>query len=281
MGAGRRVNPTLALMNCPGCHESIAVIFAECPRCGIRTCDHDRPIVAALDTNVFLDIHSAHDLIRGHDALHAELGDSAIDDRRVIYRVVRARESLLLGIHLHRIVASTYSLHSELLAQLKRAAPPDAAPEDALPTDFTTVFIYFVKDYLLGGWSPKMATAPANEKSNEADRAILGYARDAGIPLITNEGFTPNGIDDVKLRKLARAQGVPVFTPGEYFRPSLDESAVVLPRFCGHQRRPAMSWPGGVHGNEEEGTTALRARVQGGGRRAGAEEREDGRAGRA
>ncbi len=41
---------------------------------------------------------------------------------------------------------------------------------------------------------------------------------------------------------------------------------VVLTRFCGHPGWPAMSWPGGVHGHEEEAqATALHARVQGGG----------------
>ena len=37
---------------------------------------------------------------------------------------------------------------------------------------------------------------------------------------------------------------------------------VVLTRFCGHPGWPAMSWPGGVHGREEEETKALHAGVQ-------------------
>ena len=49
----------------------------------------------------------------------------------------------------------------------------------------------------------------------------------------------------------------------------VDPVTVVLPRFCGHPTRPAMSWPGGVHGPEEEkDAEALHRGVQVGGGRA-------------
>lgn len=42
------------VVKCPACRSIVSVIFMECPTCGIRTFDHAGPIVAVLDTNVFL-----------------------------------------------------------------------------------------------------------------------------------------------------------------------------------------------------------------------------------
>jgi hypothetical protein len=184
------------------------------------------PTLAVLDTNVFIDIHSCHDLKGTFDRLHSSLGDAAIDEPVVEYRLRRARESLLLAMYLNKISATTYSLHNEAVELLMLKAPPSPGGH-AMESDFTTVFVHFVKDYVLPDWSPTMPTEPGSEASNEADRALVAYAKDNGLPLITNEGNTPDGIIDEKMRKLARDAGVAVFAPFEFYDGKINETEEV------------------------------------------------------
>jgi hypothetical protein len=192
--------------------------------------------LAILDTNVFIDVHSCHDLIDTFDGLHATVGNAAIEDPAVTYRLARARESVLLVIYLNKIGATTFNLHSEAVEMLMRSAPP-APGGTSMKSDFTTVFLHFVKDYVLPDWSPTMPTEPGTEAKNEADAALIECAKKHNLPLITNEGYTPKGLVEIKMRKLAREAGVQVFAPREFYAGKIDEAeeiAAFLQRFREH-----------------------------------------------
>jgi hypothetical protein len=152
--------------------------------------------------------------------------EAAIDQQSVVYRRARARESLLLAMHFNNIAATTFSLHFEVLDLLTRRAPP-AAGGATMESDFTNTFLHFVKDYVLPNWNPTMPTASGTEGRNDADRALVEHARGRGVPLITNEGYSPTGIVDEGMRQLAMAAGVRVFTPREFYQGRIDEGAEI------------------------------------------------------
>jgi hypothetical protein len=174
----------------------------------------NEPLVYAVtDTNVLLDVHSCHDLTTAYNDAYARLGKAAVDDLTVVYRRARARESLLLGMHLNRVKATTYSLHFEPVDLLTKRAPP-AAGGATMESDFTNMFLHFVKDYVLPDWNMIMPTQPGTEAKNDADKAYIDYAKQHGLPLITNEGYGQNGLVDEKMRKLAKDAGVAVYAEG-------------------------------------------------------------------
>jgi hypothetical protein len=180
-----------------------------------------------LDTNVKLDIYSCHDVTGSHDPAITARGAAALHEPRMVYRRARARESLLLAIHLHKVGATTFNLHHESIALLTRTAPPTAVGGQSIEAEFVVFFLHFVKDYILPNWLPVMPREPGSEMSNIADTALLDVAREHGLPLITNEGYTPDGIRDEKLRKRALDAGVRVFTPREFYADKIDETAEV------------------------------------------------------
>jgi hypothetical protein len=181
-------------------------------------------IHAITDTNVLLDIYSCHDVIGAYNRAYERLGPTAIDEPAVIYRRVRARESILLALYFHRIAAHSYSLHAEVLELLTRRSPP-APPGQTIESDFTTFFLHFVKDSVLPAWRPGMPVMPGNEARSQADQALVNFARSLDVPLITNEGYTQDGIVDQNhgLRPLARDAGVQVFAPREFYAGKIDE----------------------------------------------------------
>ncbi len=211
------------------------------------------PTLAVLDTNVFLDIHSCHDLVGTLNARHMEVGDTAVDERVVTYRLARARESVLLAIYLNKIGATTYSLHSEPVEILVRSAPP-APGGTTMESDFTTVFIHFVKDFILPAWNSTMPTEPDSQAKNEADAALIRYAKENALPLITNEGYTQRGLVDEKMRKLAKDAGVAVYAPREFYAGKINEADEVesflqrfrdqAPRYLDTRRR--------LHGRDDQ-----------------------------
>ncbi|MBK7582644.1 MAG: hypothetical protein IPI67_20910 [Myxococcales bacterium] len=190
----------------------------------------------ALDTNVLLDILSWHDLMTTVDRLHAHRGDDVMLDPAVTYRLARARESTLLAIYLNRTRANTYNLLGEGVRLMIQQAPP-AAPGSPACGYFVPVALHFVKDYLLPDWTltvdpysiddatvQSVETLPGNQVGSAADRALLEYAKTHGVPLITNEGNTPRGMEASGLRKLAIDQGVEVYSPREFYEGHLAEA---------------------------------------------------------
>lgn len=180
--------------------------------------------LVVLDTNVILDTHSCHDLLTKLDELVPSLGDAALDDQAVTFRLERAREAMLLAIYLHKIGATTFSLHNEVLEKLARFSPPGALAT-SFTTAFTTVFIHFVKDFVLGRWNTTMPTQPGTERGNGADRALVAAALERSVPLVSTEGYSHTGeIDEGKLiRRLAGQQGVEVCLPREVYAGKMNE----------------------------------------------------------
>jgi hypothetical protein len=102
-----------------------------------------------------------------------------------------------------------------------------ADPKDAgsLETAFVTVFWHFVRDYILTDWEPKCPRDPGPEpRSTAADDFLLATAKEAAVPLITNEGYGVGGVRDVGLRKKAKEASVPVYIPADFYKGKLDEA---------------------------------------------------------
>ncbi len=188
--------------------------------------------LAIVDTNVFLDVYSCNDLA---GLYNDPSWNAALDEHPALYRRARARDSLLLAMHLHEQGATTNGLHSEQLARLEAVSPPAG---ESLSSHYTHIFIHFVKDHVLPGWDAQIPTTPDGFTSNKADAALLSAARIHGLPLITNEGFTPAGIESKGLRKRAAAEGVWVGTPREFLvQRDFDEASAIegfLARFRAH-----------------------------------------------
>jgi hypothetical protein len=128
----------------------------------------------------------------------------------------------LLAIYLHRIRATTFSLHHEPLALVTEKAPP--APGGLrLEADFVRTFVHFTHEFVLPNWTTAMPTEPGSERGNQADDALLKVAKDRDLPMITNEGNSRGGLVDSKLRKRAQDSGVRVYTPGEFYEGKMVE----------------------------------------------------------
>lgn len=187
-------------------------------------------LVAVLDTNVLVDVLSCHDLLEAYDIHDAE-------SLPLVYRRARARESLLLCMHLHDTWSDTLSLH-EAVRVLEKCSPPE--DKVSFARAFTETFIWFVGDDLLPNWEMHVPTTDGGEKGNAADRAYLELAKSRGLPLITNEGYTMDGLKDEKLRGDAKAASVPVFAPREFIEGKMNEALAIgafLIRFT--ERAPA------------------------------------------
>jgi hypothetical protein len=204
--------------------------------------------VAIVDTNVFLDIYSCHDAIIAYNSVYAEVGRVAVDHPKVVYRRARARESLLLALHLNKIGASTFTLQSEAMDKLELNAPPTAVGGVRWETDFTSFMIHFMKDYLLASWTPYFATPKAGWEEfvsddllspelrtprhpelttptgTNADTFHIACAKEHGIPLITNEGFSETGYKPGKIVRRAAREGVRGLLPRDFYAGHINEA---------------------------------------------------------
>ncbi|MGH7437258.1 MAG: hypothetical protein ACRENE_16400, partial [Polyangiaceae bacterium] len=163
-----------------------------------------------------------HDVMSAYDRQHADL-----DAPELVYHRARARESLLVMMYFNKVKATTFGLHSEQLEQLTKYAPPEATPGTVFEADFTRMFIWFVKDYVLPDWDMQVQADPGGERGNAADTALVAVAAEKGIPLVTNEGFNKDGYDEGKIGKRARAAGVTWYHPRRYFEGKIDEHAEI------------------------------------------------------
>jgi hypothetical protein len=165
-----------------------------------------------LDTNVLIDIFTCGDLadeyIRTQD----------VKTERSAYRRARGRESLILAMHLHETRAATWSLPDESRRQVLRMAPPDQHDDPKL--HFTWVFVNYVKDNALGGWNALLSKeGDEGLKGAECDDYLVHVAALNRVPLITNEGLSHLGFDDDHgIRGKAKAAGVRVYAPGDYWQ---------------------------------------------------------------
>lgn len=180
-----------------------------------------RQIIAVVDTNLLLDLWSCHDMWAAYEK--EPHGDTPAH----LYRRVRAREALLLAMHLHRIKAGTWSLRTEAIDLLRKNVPTHASRE--FKTHFTTLFSHFVMSEILQDWSPGVDDG-AVVRGDAADDALVAYAKEHGLPLISNEGLATTGqIVEKKdgLRDKARRGGIVVFTPEEYRRGKIEDAQAI------------------------------------------------------
>jgi hypothetical protein len=106
------------------------------------------------------------------------------------------------------------------------------APDDTFDKHYTIFFVHFVYPRALGGWATG-SDPRLDQRIADPDGHLLEIARENGLPLITNECYSPEGIDErtdnsrrrKKLRHRARAAGVQVFTPREFWDGKIDAEA--------------------------------------------------------
>jgi hypothetical protein len=169
----------------------------------------DKPI-AVLDTNVVLDAISCVHLVK-----HAE-GESDPTARSSTFRRQKARECLLLSIYLNSVKATTYSIF-EATRIAVREISPDA--HGALETHAMIIWTHYVKDTVLPDWT---MISPSNGDDepvgNAADALLVEKALEFGVPLITHEGVSLDGVNPKSgIRKKANAAGVRVMTARELY----------------------------------------------------------------
>lgn len=158
---------------------------------------HSSTFAVVIDSNVIIDLYSVHNL-------------SQADDDKRDFRVERARDALLFAICLHAMRATTYGIHEPVSVLPKKVPPGSVTPE----LHFTTCVTHFVVPVALSGWTPE-ADSNHRPTGSLADHFLLDRAHEFGKPLITSEK---------KLAALARAKGVPVFTPGEFWPGRIDRT---------------------------------------------------------
>lgn len=93
-------------------------------------------IVAVVDTNVLVEVHSVHDVTDARPRDEAK-------------RWANARDSLLLAIHFHETRATTYSIH-EIAEVMQARVPPTVRTPEGL---FAGLVAHFVADRVLNGWN--------------------------------------------------------------------------------------------------------------------------------
>lgn len=161
-----------------------------------------------LDTNVFVQLYSIHDL--------SEAGSKGnLQDPEFLSRRRRMREALLFACLCHRDGLATGSVLNEPLRILLSRVPPEV---DTLETYYTTAFIHFVQERVLSAWQVGWLNDYDDTSlvGTRVDDLLLEAARKEGLPLVTDEGNTKDGIRPEGLRKKAIAAGVDVYTPGEF-----------------------------------------------------------------
>ena len=189
-----------------------------------------------LDTNVFLDILSVHDvapflglaetrlgrLARARGLIHdiapfVEVSLPSQDVAFASYRIKRGATAAILAAAFDEQGCRTLQLRGESFEKLTAAAPPMRAPIDGV-SGFPQVVGYFVLDYVWCRWRARSPNVAEKESSTACDNLLLEAARELGAPLVTNEGWGVREVRDDEKRKLrskALAAGVRVLTTDE------------------------------------------------------------------
>ena len=171
-----------------------------------------------VDTNVVQEFIALHDLLHAADRKTTE---EILLSREVAYRKARTRDSVMFAWFCHLQRATTYIAAGETVSTLFRKAPPKNG--DDWNASFVRAIIHFVKQRVLPGmpWPDKFPDEPDDLRGGEADNWLLSKAIIQGLPLITNEGNSIDGLSGSpkakkKLRHRAHASDVAVYTPGEF-----------------------------------------------------------------
>jgi hypothetical protein len=181
-----------------------------------------------IDTNVLIDVHSCHDYTLPLDKALEEHGEAGAWQPNVQFRGYRARAALLLALYLHETGATTYGSHGEFLEKIVALVPP--APDEPggrnWELDYTSQFIYFVRDHVLTGWNHTTPAVPETERGSAGDQWLVNEAARLKVPLVSNEGLRTDFTLDPKrrgIRKMADEAGVQVLIPRKVFAGKMDE----------------------------------------------------------
>jgi hypothetical protein len=168
--------------------------------------------LAVIDSNVLLEVVSTHDLARLYNA------PSNTDPAGEVatLRRQRARESLLLAVHLNRIKAATYSIFEPFRIVLKKVDP---SASDNFEYHAITIWAHYIKDRVLPGWAMLNPSNGDDEpQGSHADSLLVERAKEYGVPLISHEGASLSGVDHGSgIRKKAVRSGVQVMTAREFY----------------------------------------------------------------
>lgn len=179
-------------------------------------------LVAVVDTNVILDVISVADL---SDAYNHE--NKTENDR--YFRRFRARDALIMAWYLHASEATTLSLINEVARVGLRTAPLTAG--NTLEGQHMHLSFALQHKFVLNRWNMVFEDEDATLRGNGCDDELVKLAQKYGVPLVTNEGLTMDGVDDVRLRSKALAARVPVFTPRQFWSGRISETAAAK-KFC-------------------------------------------------
>jgi hypothetical protein len=132
------------------------------------------------------------------------------------FRRQKARESLLLSVYLNSIKATTYSIF-EATRITAREVSPEAL--DAFETHGMVIWTHYVKDTVLPNWT---MISPSNGDgepvASAPDALLVEKAKEFGVPLVTHEGLTVDGINPKSgIRKNAQAAGVTIMSACEFY----------------------------------------------------------------
>lgn len=169
-----------------------------------------------LDTNVALEQVDVQDLV------HAIVRAGDLNSPRVRARRRRARHSILLGWHCHTAKLSTAIMWHEVAAKMLQTPRVDVNASGDLPTVITSLIVHFVLEKVLCDWRRGVLGDIGSPSGTAADDALLQWAKDARIPLITNEGdrgdgtFATERAGKLNLRGKAVREGVTVYSPEEF-----------------------------------------------------------------
>lgn len=201
-------------LDCAVCSSRLPLTFYSCPICGVPLFDSITGTVAVVDTCVSIDLQSIHDLVK---ALGPEWDWNGA---AVLPRARRLREATQLALFFQQIQATTYGSNSEYARKMTELASPSDDPTQ-LWRAFTGFYLLFAEPHLLSGWRAIVPTDPEPQVGSEMDRLLVDKARATGLPLISHEGYLPDGTVVTKARSIrvrARDAGVRVFTAIEFMQ---------------------------------------------------------------
>jgi hypothetical protein len=155
---------------------------------------------AVLDTNVYIDVASIHDLARAQAA-----------ERKM--RRQRAHDAALLAICFHAEASTTYSLR-ETVDVLVKKVPPESGGMEEL---HIKAFALFLIPEVLSRWDP-VHPPDVRLSGNAADSHLTDVASERGLPLITKDG---------EMARRASERNVRAVTPREYWENRVDREREV------------------------------------------------------
>jgi hypothetical protein len=184
---------------------------------------------AILDTNVALAIYSWHDVLKvGDEVLRADPGET-LEHGDIQFRAQRQRVALQLALFFNEHSWKVAVPVQEFLRILRRNAPPT----DPATSNFTRLQLHFIRGTLMPNW-----TLCGDEKSDagvtgsDVDRLCMDWAVEHEIPLISWEGWGPEGLNEKTLiQREAPGRGIDLLSPEQLLKRLNFDGASAVRRF--------------------------------------------------